>query len=167
MRKYLLFLFLVACSFVHAQNIGIGTAVPTDKLHINSAITEDPLRVQVNNSTKLRVWANGGTSVGSVALPPLNGLLVQGTIQPQNNISTTNKMIIESTGDSLVINAGGSQVIIAANGNIIIRSAGASKIDINAGGNMNLSGNSITIQANATLNLNGTIVRVNGQVLEP
>jgi len=84
------------------QNIGIGVIVPSDKLHINAATGEDALRVQVNNLTKLRVWSNGGVSVGS----PVNGLYVNGSIQPQSGIETPAKMIIESTADSIVLKAG-------------------------------------------------------------
>ncbi len=162
MRNIFLSVFLLTCATSNAQNVGIGTTLPTDKLHINSAVGEDPLRVQVNSTTKLRVWANGGTAIGTLATPPVNGLLVQGTLQPQNNIATANKMIIESTADSMIINAGGSQLIIAANGNITIRSAANTKIDIDAGGSLNLSGNTITIQATASLNLNGTVIKFNG-----
>jgi hypothetical protein len=164
MKIFIVVILLLSKNILFAQtgNVGIGTAIPTDKLHINSPINEDPLRVQVNNTTKLRVWANGGTSIGALATPPANGLLVQGTLQPQNDIVTPNKMIIESTADSLIINAGGSQVIIAANGNIIIRSGATSKIDIDAGGQLNLSGNTITIQASTNLNLNAPLVKFNG-----
>ncbi len=162
MKTYLFFISLMSVLQLPAQNVGIGVVNPTDKLHVNTAIGEDALRVQINSSTKLRVWNNGGTSIGSFTTPPANGLVVQGTIQPLNNISAVNKIIIESTADSIVVNAGGSQLIVAANGDIIIRSAPNRKIDIDAGGNLNLSGNTITIQASAVLNLNGAQVRLNG-----
>jgi hypothetical protein len=164
MKIFIVAILLLSKYILFAQtgNVGIGTALPSDKLHINTLIGEDALRVQVNSTTKLRVWANGGTSVGALTTPPTNGLLVQGTLQPQNDIVTANKMIIESTADSLIINAGGSQVIVAANGNIIIRSAATSKIDIDAGGTLNLSGNTITIQAATNLNLNAPVLRFNG-----
>jgi phage gp45-like len=142
-------------------NVGIGTNAPTDKLHIIANNTEDALRVQVNNSTKLRVWNNGGTSLGIGSSPPLNGLLVSGSIQPQNGISTTAKLRVESTGDSIVLKAGSSEIMIADNGNIVIRTAAGSKIEMNANGNIQMSGASITINASATLNLNGALVRFN------
>jgi hypothetical protein len=157
-------ILIIFVDIVVAQtgNVGIGTATPTDKLHINSPVNEDPLRVQVNSTTTLRVWANGGTSIGSLSTPPANGLLIQGTLQPQNNIVTTGKMIIESTADSLIINAGGSQVIVAANGNITIRSGANAKIDIEAEGALNLSGSAVNIQANTNLNLNAPVIKFNG-----
>ena len=162
MKVYLFFIIIMAALQLPAQNVGIGVVNPTDKLHLNSATGQDALRVQVNSSTKLRVWNNGGTSLGSLTTPPANGLVVQGTIQPLNNISAVNKIIIESTADSIIVDAGGSQVIVAANGDIVIRSAVGRKIDIDAGGNLNLNGNNITIQAAGTLNLNGTQIRLNG-----
>jgi hypothetical protein len=162
MKTITLLLTLIALQQLAAQNVGIGLVNPSDKLHINSGVGEDAFRVQVNSSTKLRVWNNGGTSIGSLTTPPANGLVVQGTIQPLNNISAVNKIIIESTADSVVINAGGSQLIVAANGDIVIRSGGGRKIDIDADGNLNLTGNNITIQASGTLNLNGAQVRLNG-----
>lgn len=58
MRKLGIQSFLVLVPFMAAgQNIGIGVTAPTDKLHINAGAVEDALRVQVNNSTKLRVWS--------------------------------------------------------------------------------------------------------------
>jgi hypothetical protein len=154
-----------------SQNVGIGVVSPTDKLHINTAAGEDALRIQVNSSTRLRVWNNGGTSIGSLNTPPMNGLFVSGSIQPQNGITTPSRMVIESTADSILIKAGGSEVIIAANGNIIIRSGGSSNISFEAGGSLNFSAASqISFSAGANININssnimslaGTQIRLNG-----
>ncbi|WP_210465150.1 tail fiber domain-containing protein [Rufibacter roseolus] len=60
--------------------VGIGTTTPTAKLQVNSGPTLDPLRVLVNNSTKLLASRNGGLSVGFSATPPANGLLVDGNV---------------------------------------------------------------------------------------
>lgn len=62
-----------------AGRIGMG-AVPTDRLHINSDVPGvNPLRVQVSGATKLRVFENGGVSLGSNASSvPDNGLFVLG-----------------------------------------------------------------------------------------
>ena len=105
-----------------AQNIGIGTTSPIDKVHINAATGTNALRVDINSINKLRVWSNGGTSIGTATTPPSNGLLVSGPINPQNGISTTAKLIVESTGDSIIMKAGNSQIILSANGNITIKS---------------------------------------------
>jgi hypothetical protein len=117
--------------------------------------------VQINGSTKLRVWNNGGTSVGIASTPPVNGLLVSGPVEPYNGISTPAKLQVESTGDSIVLKAGTSEVIVADNGNIVIRTAAGSKIEMLANGNINMNGTSITITASVNLNLNGAIVRFN------
>ncbi|MDD3876713.1 MAG: tail fiber domain-containing protein [Bacteroidales bacterium] len=61
------------------SKIGIGTTSPNSKLHVNSAVSENALRVQVNGSTKLLVVSNGGTSVGTSSTnAPANGLYVEG-----------------------------------------------------------------------------------------
>ncbi|WP_207429878.1 tail fiber domain-containing protein [Sabulibacter ruber] len=58
--------------------IGIGSTSPDAKLVINSGTTVDPLKVLVNNSPKFLVHKEGGASVGFQAIPPANGLLVNG-----------------------------------------------------------------------------------------
>jgi Chaperone of endosialidase/Secretion system C-terminal sorting domain len=71
---------------------GFGTTVPNSKIHINSAIGEIPLRVQVNGSTKF--WVDngtGGVAIGNNAIPPTNGLFVSGntgigTPSPENTL---------------------------------------------------------------------------------
>jgi hypothetical protein len=142
-------------------NVGIGTNSPTDRFHINTGAGEDALRVQINSSTKLRVWSNGGTSLGIASTPPANGLLVNGPIQPQDGILTPSKLIVESSGDSIILKAGTSEVIVADNGNIVIRNAAGSKIEMLSNGNIQMNGANITITASVNLNLNGSIVRFN------
>lgn len=172
MRKIVAQILLLLVPLVAAgQNIGIGVTAPSDKLHINAATGEDALRVQVNSLTKLRVWSNGGVSIGSPVTPPVNGLYVNGSIQPQSGMETAAKMIIESTADSIVLKAGGSVVIIAANGNITIRSGGSSTLNIEAGGSLAISaGAQLNLSAGAGININtssiisvmGTQIRLNG-----
>lgn len=66
----------------NTDEVGIGTTSPSDKLHIVSETGQDPLRVQVNSSTKLRVLSNGGTSIGANnTSPPENGLYVSGNTE--------------------------------------------------------------------------------------
>ncbi|RNI28945.1 tail fiber domain-containing protein [Rufibacter latericius] len=60
--------------------VSIGSSTPNAKLYINSPAREDPLRVLVNNSTKLLVHKNGGVSVGYNQTPPHNGLMVNGNV---------------------------------------------------------------------------------------
>src|SRR5678815_298275 len=60
--------------------VGIGTTSPTDKLHVNSPSGTNPLRIQVNGSTKLRLSSGGGVSIGSSTTPPSNGLYVTGKV---------------------------------------------------------------------------------------
>jgi hypothetical protein len=48
-----------------AGTVGIGTAVPSDALHIVGEGTDDLLRVQLGTSTKMRIYNNGSISLGS------------------------------------------------------------------------------------------------------
>lgn len=163
MKKYLpLFSSLFLFEVIVAQNVGIGTTSPTDKLHINAPAGIHPLRVQANGSTKLRVFDNGGTTIGGLTIPPVNGLFVQGSIQPQNGISSLTKLIIECTSDSLIFHAGGSRIILAANGNITINSALGSKLIVDANADLELKGQNIKIQALSNITINGTLIRFNG-----
>jgi Chaperone of endosialidase len=57
---------------------GFGINTPTGRVHIGSAAGQNPLNVQVGADMKLFVDAAGGTSIGGVAIPPVNGLLVAG-----------------------------------------------------------------------------------------
>jgi hypothetical protein len=63
------------------NRLGVGVAVPSAKLHVNSAVGEDGLRVQLAGTTKLRVHSNGGVSVGTPNTPPANGLAVNGDVK--------------------------------------------------------------------------------------
>lgn len=63
------------------DKVGIGTASPSDRLHVSSPGSEGAFRVQVEGATKIRVHSNGGTSIGVNTTPPENGLFVEGDAQ--------------------------------------------------------------------------------------
>lgn len=133
-----------------AQNVGIGVAAPSDKLHINAAGGVNPLLVQISSSNKLRVHANGGTAIGSSANPPADGLYVEGVTNPHGGIrSSTNPISIESNNDSVEIIAGSNRIVVAANGGIRIVTTGSSQpITIDAGNSdLVLKGNNISMKA--------------------
>ncbi|WP_347159459.1 tail fiber domain-containing protein [Pontibacter chitinilyticus] len=72
-------------------NVGFGITTPGAKVHINSADGQYPLRVQANSLTGLLVHNNLGVSVGSAAIPPPNGLNVNGLLTITNGgLSSTN-----------------------------------------------------------------------------
>jgi len=81
---------------------GIGTTGPTDRLHVRSSAGEDPLRVQIENSTKLRVHQNGGTSLGvnSPTNTPDNGLYVAGDVKQSENSNGMLKYMFRATCDA-------------------------------------------------------------------
>jgi len=60
--------------------VGIGNSSPNSRLHIDSDVTEDPLRVRVGSNTKLMVNQNGGVSVGANTTPPSNGMYISGNV---------------------------------------------------------------------------------------
>lgn len=66
------------CDVYIGENLGVQVENPSDLIHINSNSSyENPFRVQVDGSTKLRVLNNGGTSIGSNNEdPPPNGMYI-------------------------------------------------------------------------------------------
>ncbi len=57
------------------------TSAGTDKLQVKAETGENPLKVVINTSTKLRVRSNGGTSIGTDSEDtPGNGLFVEGNV---------------------------------------------------------------------------------------
>ncbi|MFT3679258.1 MAG: hypothetical protein QM791_03230 [Ferruginibacter sp.] len=151
MKKTVLFLALfIVINSVKAQNVGIGVSLPTDRLQVNAAAGSNALLVQVNAVNKLRVNANGGTSIGSAVVAPANGLYVGGVTNPAGGIrSAANPISIESNNDSVEIMAGKNKIIIFANGGIrIVTANGTNGITIDAGaGDLNLKGNNVNITA--------------------
>lgn len=145
--------FLLSFASIHfakAQNVGIGTTSPTDKLHVNGAAAANPLLIQVNSVNKLRVNSNGGTTIGSAVVAPANGLYVAGVTNPVGGIrSSSNPISIQSSNDSVEIMAGNNKIVLFANGGIrIVTASGTNGITIDAGaGDLNLKGNNINITA--------------------
>jgi hypothetical protein len=80
-----------------SASVGIGTTSPNSKLHINGLATEDPLRVQVNGSSKLYVNTNGGTSIGSSTAAPTNGLYVSGYTGLGSSTPGTHRLYVSSS----------------------------------------------------------------------
>lgn len=121
---HLLFLFTISIAFgANAQKVGIGTTTPSDALHVRSNVAEDPLRVQVGSSTKLRVFNHGGTSIGAnnASGTPANGLYVNGNTglgvgNPSEKLSVAGD--INFTGQLKTDgNAGAQGQILTADGN--------------------------------------------------
>lgn len=67
---------------IPSGNVGIGTNTPSDKLELISSSGQDAFRVRIGSATKLRVFSNGGTAIGSnnSAGTPENGLYVSGNV---------------------------------------------------------------------------------------
>lgn len=61
--------------------LGVGTAAPNARAHINSTAGQPALRAQVAGATRLLVHDNGGVMVGTNGTPPAQGLFVAGSIQ--------------------------------------------------------------------------------------
>ena len=79
---FILFISVLFQTALFSQNgkVGIGTANPSDALHVQGDQAEHALRVQVGTATKFRVLNNGGTTIGTnnVSTTPANGLYVHG-----------------------------------------------------------------------------------------
>jgi len=85
--------------------IGVSTSI-NDRMHIRSAVGENALRVQVGTATKLRVYENGGISLGS---NPSNigannvyvaDTLGVGEISPQEKLHVNGGVWIEKNSSS-------------------------------------------------------------------
>jgi hypothetical protein len=132
-------------------DIGIGVTSMTDRLHVNSITGQNPFRADVNGITRFQVFSNGGASIGSSAVPSVNGLRVAGPINPVGGISSSGNIIMTSTAGYVSITAGGSEIRIFANGQININSAG--DLNINAAGELSLSGSSVSLVSTSTLDI--------------
>ncbi|MCB9258575.1 MAG: hypothetical protein H6612_04405 [Ignavibacteriales bacterium] len=124
--------------------VGIGSATPSSTLQVNSKSGENPLAVQFNGVNKLAVNSNGGTSVGTSATPPTNGLLVSGTlkastvIQTNNldsqsgNVSVNNNLYVNTT--NVGIGTSTPTKKLEVNGTVKLGSTEVSNVKIGSGG---------------------------------
>ena len=70
---FLLYLKVTTVSVEGLPTVAYGALVLQHqilKVHINSASSQVPFRVQVNASTKFLVHSSGGVSIGSGSTPP-------------------------------------------------------------------------------------------------
>ncbi len=177
---YLAFLFFISSqlSAQTNQRVGVNTTTPEATLHVktdhsasDTAGGTDPFMVELYDSTKLKTFTNGGTSIGSGIVPPKNGLYVKGALRPDSGIATPQKLVVESIGNSITMKAGNSEVTIDASGNItIVTHDPTSNISIQSAGDLKLSGKNIsmkadqnvTIDAAGLMKLNATQMDVKG-----
>ncbi|PKP37130.1 MAG: hypothetical protein CVT98_06510 [Bacteroidetes bacterium HGW-Bacteroidetes-15] len=61
-------------------NVGIGTSSPSDPLNISASAGVDAFRVQVDGTTRLRVFGNGSVAIGSNSEGPVGGLRISGSL---------------------------------------------------------------------------------------
>lgn len=101
MKTSISFLILFWSTLSFGQNVGVGTSSPSDAFHVVSKPGADPLRVQTtlangNKATKLRIFNNGGTSLGqnNANGTPADGLYVHGNTG----------MGIDNPSEKLVVN---------------------------------------------------------------
>jgi hypothetical protein len=94
--------WIVGSSIISYEgNVGIGSTAPTADLYIDAISDGHALRVRIDNTTKFLVDDNGGVSVGSVSVPPDDGLRVDGDIkQPVESNGAMKFMVHASCGGS-------------------------------------------------------------------
>jgi len=61
-------------------DFAIGTSNPLARFHVSSQSGRDPLRIQIDGSTRLLLKDNGGLAIGYYAAPPTRGLYVYGNV---------------------------------------------------------------------------------------
>ena len=141
--------------------IGSGPYGTNDRLHIEAETGEHAMRIRINDATKMRVHSNGGTSIGINEGPPANGLVVQGSINPKNNINSSGNMEITSPSKVEII-VGNNKITVLPNGGITITSTESITLDavddinLNAGKNINITAdNNLNISSGGKLTLTG------------
>jgi hypothetical protein len=93
-------------------NAGIGTNVPNSKLHVNAALAgQNGLRVQIAGLTKLFVANGGGTSIGSSATPPVNGLYVAGRLGVGTSVPERKLHVFNGSAGAVVANVNAPLVV--------------------------------------------------------
>lgn len=106
-------------------SLGVGTKVPDDKFHVNSGSGENAFRVQIDGSTKMRLFSNGSLSIGTNNTNvtandvyihgnlgisdsnPTQALSVDGTIRASTDDGETEYLEMRHTGGRGLINTAG------------------------------------------------------------
>jgi len=76
----------------HSGKVGIGSTAPLADLFVDAISDGDAFRVRVDATTKLVVNDNGGTYIGKLGVPPVDGLAVLGrtTLLDETDAALTN-----------------------------------------------------------------------------
>lgn len=78
MKKYAIFLFIVLlCTTTFAQNVGIGTATPSQKLHVADGASPNTATIQVSGLSSTTALT-AGTAPFSVVIVDANGVMYRG-----------------------------------------------------------------------------------------
>ncbi len=135
--------------------IGIGTATPQDRLHINSSQGENAFRAQVNGVTRLMVHSNGGVAIGANTTPPQSGGLYVLGNTGLGNAAPTYKLQVNGdiAIDSGVYRLGGDPVLKynALNQSIALGNSGGTGTRLNVAVGYQALLNNTTGQANVAL----------------
>ena len=77
--------------------VGIATAAPNSRLHVNGDGVDPSLRVQVSGNTKLIVHPNGGTGIGANTTAPQNGLQIQGEVRAMDDVTVGGSLAVSGS----------------------------------------------------------------------
>lgn len=85
MKNYLLLLFCAVCGISIAQNVGVGIAVPTQKLHVADAGSPNTATIRVSGLSATTALA-AGTAPFKIVMVDNNGVMYRGgTVGTGNN----------------------------------------------------------------------------------
>lgn len=152
------------------RRVGMGASFLTARLHINSALGEDALRVQVNGTTKLLVDNAGGVSVGSLTPASDNSLYVFGSIgigfpDPTEKLDVSGNIRATGKISADTLNIAGSSLFegnILSHGNILTTGSFTASGDIDAHGHLRLgSAEQLTDGGTNTIASNSKLVPLN------
>ena len=137
------------------RNLAIGpnaSFAGSTSLQINSESGRSPLRIKINNSTKMRIYTNGGTSLGGNTTPETNGLVVQGTVLARSHVEIGNVNISGSGAPPELAINGVNPLSVQVNGTTRLNVSDVGGVGIGGNSGFQIPQNGLYVNGDAKLN---------------